>query len=233
MNLYFLVEGKRTERKVYPAWLAYLLPELQQVKNYEDINQNNYYLFSGEGYPSIIYDHLPNAIEDITAIGKYNYLVVCLDAEENTVTEIKQEIYDCIQDKRINLGNTKLILIIQNRCLETWFLGNRKIYSKNPQSSPLLDYTRYYNVSENCPELMGNYQGFNTHAQFHEAYLRYLFHEKNISYSKRNPGDVLKQYYLEELFKRIQAEEQHLPSFRIFIDFCNMIQPQLQKFVES
>jgi hypothetical protein len=51
--------------------------------------------------------------------------------------------------------------------------------------------------------------------------------------SKRNPGDVLKQYYLEELFKRIQAEEQHLPSFRIFIDFCNMIQPQLQKFVES
>ena len=233
MNLYFLVEGKKTERKVYPAWLSYLLPELKQVKNYEEVNQNNYYLFSGEGYPSIINDHLPNAIEDITSIGKYNYLVVCLDAEENTVAEIKQEIYDFIQKKRINLGNTNLILIIQNRCLETWFLGNRKIYSRNPQSSPLLDYTRYYNVSENCPELMGNYQGFNIHAQFHGAYLRSLFHEKNISYSKKNPGDVLQPYYLDQLLKRIQDEPQHLPSLQIFIDFCNIIQPQLQKVMDS
>jgi hypothetical protein len=28
MNLYFLVEGMQSERKVYPAWLAHLLPEL-------------------------------------------------------------------------------------------------------------------------------------------------------------------------------------------------------------
>jgi hypothetical protein len=48
MNLYFLVEGKRTEKKVYPAWLAHLLPELQRVQNYDQVNQNNYYLFSGE-----------------------------------------------------------------------------------------------------------------------------------------------------------------------------------------
>ncbi len=227
MNLYFLVEGKSSEKKVYPAWLSHLLPQLQQVEKFDLVVRNNYYIFTCNGYPSIINTHLPNAIEDIRLISKYNYLVVCLDAEENTVAEIKQEIYDFIQKKRINLGNTNLILIIQNRCLETWFLGNRKIYSKNPQSSPLLDYTHYYNVSENCPELMGNYPAFNTHAQFHEAYLRYLFHEKNISYSKRNPGDVLKPYYLEELLKRIQSEEQHLPSFRIFIDFCNIIQPQL------
>ena len=80
---------------------------------------------------------------------------------------------------------------------------------------------------------MGNYQGFNIHAQFHGAYLRSLFHEKNISYSKKNPGDVLKPYYLEELLKRIQSEEQHLPSLQIFIAFCNMIEPQLQKVMDS
>ena len=233
MNLYFLVEGKSSEKKVYPAWLSHLLPQLQQVQKFDQVDQNNYYIFTCNGYPSIINKHLPNAIQDITSIGKYNYLVLCLDAEENTVTEIKQEIYNFIQAQKINLGNTQLILIIQNRSLETWFLGNRKIYSKNPQSSPLLDYTRYYNVAENCPELMGKYQGFNTHAQFHEAYLRYLFHEKNINYSKRNPGDVLKDYYLEQLLKRIQEEEQHLPSFQIFIDFCNTIQPQLQKVVDN
>ena len=55
MNLYFLVEGKRTENKVYPAWLKHLLPELQQVKNFDEVDKNNFYLFSANGYPSIIY----------------------------------------------------------------------------------------------------------------------------------------------------------------------------------
>ncbi len=75
----------------------------------------------------------------------------------------------------------KLLIIMQNRCIETWFLGNRKIYSRQPQSSPLLDYSCHYNISINCPELMANYPTFNTHAQFHEAYLRELFRAKNVS----------------------------------------------------
>lgn len=228
MNVYFLVEGKRTEKKVYPAWLSYLLPELQRVQSYDRVIKNNYYLFSGEGYPSIIYDHIPNAIEDIRSLGKYNYFVVCLDAEENNVTDIKQEIYEFLQNEKIEMGNIQLVLIIQNRCIETWFLGNRRIYSKNPQGTPLLDYTRYYNVSVNCPEMMGKYQNFHTHAQFHEAYLKALFEEKRISYSKRHPGEVLKAYYLEELLARIKAQPEHLPTFRYFIEFCNLIKPKLQ-----
>jgi hypothetical protein len=227
MNLYFLVEGKRTERKVYPAWLKHLLPQLQQVQNYDEVNENNYYLFSGEGYPSIIYDHLPNAVADINANGKYNYFVVCVDAEENTVSCIQQEIYDFLTAEKIQMGSTQLVLIIQNRCLETWFLGNRKIYSRQPQSEPLLDYTRYYDISSNCPELMGKYNKFNTHAQFHEAYLKELFRAKNINYSKKNPGDVMKLYYLEQLLARIQEKNHHLPSFQSFINFCNIIRPKL------
>jgi len=53
MNLYFLVEGKQSERKIYPAWLAHILPELQRVDNCDDVNEKNYYLISGEGYPSL------------------------------------------------------------------------------------------------------------------------------------------------------------------------------------
>jgi hypothetical protein len=34
MNLYFLVEGQSTEKKVYPAWLSHLLLELNRVHNY-------------------------------------------------------------------------------------------------------------------------------------------------------------------------------------------------------
>ncbi|MFB2923469.1 MULTISPECIES: DUF4926 domain-containing protein [Aerosakkonema] len=160
MNLYFLVEGNSTEKKVYPAWLAHILPELQRVQNYNEVVKNNYYLFSGGGYPSI-YDHITNAIEDILSIGKYDYFVVCLDAEERTVSDSKQEIYELLQSKNIDMGSTQLVIIIQNRCIETWFLGNRKIYSRNPQTSPLLDYTSFYDVSVNCPELMGKYDNFN------------------------------------------------------------------------
>ncbi|MEP0855168.1 hypothetical protein [Trichocoleus sp. DQ-U1] len=199
MNLYFLVEGRRTEKKVYPAWLGHLLPELQRVNAYHQVNEKNYYLISGEGYPSLIYDFIPRAIEEINLSGKYDYFVVCLDAEENTVPDIRKEIDEFIRKESFELGKTKLVIIVQNRCLETWFLGNRKIYSKNPQNQPLLNYSRYYDVSVDDPELMDKYNDFNTHAQFHGAYLKALFEEKNIIYNKRNPGDVLKAYYLAEL----------------------------------
>jgi hypothetical protein len=42
MNLYFLVEGQSTEKKVYPAWLSHLLPELNRVNNYDEVDTNNF-----------------------------------------------------------------------------------------------------------------------------------------------------------------------------------------------
>jgi len=47
MNIYFLVEGRRTEKKVYPRWLSYLLPELKEVTDPFEIGFNNYYVFNG------------------------------------------------------------------------------------------------------------------------------------------------------------------------------------------
>ena len=149
MNLYFLVEGKQSERKVYPAWLGYILPELQRVESCDDVKEKNYYLISGEGYPSLIYDYIPRSIAEINSNGKYSYFVVCLDAEENTVAELTTEIEDFLSQQKLKLNNAELVLIFQNRCLESWLLGNRKIYSRNPQNKPLLDYTKYYDVSVN------------------------------------------------------------------------------------
>jgi myosin-crossreactive antigen len=228
MNLYFLVEGKRTEKKVYPAWLRHLLPELQRVDTYDLVNVKNYYLISGEGYPSLL-NHISNSIEEINLSGKYNYFVVCLDAEENTVPDIRNEIDEFIRKESFELGKTKLVIIVQNRCLETWFLGNRKIYSRNPQNQPLLNYSRYYDVSADDPELMGKYNEFNTHAQFHDAYLTALFEAKNLTYNKRRPSEVLKSYYLNELKARIEAQPQQLNTFKSFIDFCNTVKAEFQK----
>ena len=226
MNLYFLVEGGQSERKVYPAWLTDLLPELQRVDNCDDVNEKNYYLISGDGYPSL-YNFIPPAIAEINSNGKYSYFVVCLDAEENTVAELTTEIDDFLTEQKLKLNNAELVLIFQNRCLESWLLGNRKIYSRNLQTKPLLDYNKYYDVSVDCPKNMGKYQDFNTHAHFHGAYLRALFEAKNITYSNKRPGDVLKAFYLEQLLTRIQVQPEQLTTFRQFIDFCNMVKSKL------
>ena len=232
MNLYFLVEGTQSERKVYPAWLAHLLPELQRVDSCDDVNEKNYYLISGEGYPSL-YDFIPPSIEEINSSGKYNYFVVCLDAEENTVAERHAEIYNFLNQEKLVLKNTELVLIVQNRCLESWLLGNRNIYATHsqklihPKNQFLLNYTKYYNVSVDCPEKMGRYPDFNTHAQFHGAYLKVLFEAKNTTYSKTRPGDVLKPFYLEQLLARIQVQPEQLTTFRHFVDFCNRVKSKL------
>lgn len=68
---------------------------------------------------------------------------------------------------------------------------------------------------------------FNTHAQFHEEYLKELFRAKNINYSKNNPGDVIKFYYLEQLLYRIHDNQYHLLTFQDFVKFCHLIKSKL------
>lgn len=227
MNIYFLVEGRSTEKKLYPKWLKYYIPELKQVKFYEQVKHNNYYLISGNGYPLIIHDGIPNAVQKIQETGNYDYFVICVDADEDTVIERKKYIHDFIVSEKIELGKTELILIIQNRCIETWLLGNRKIFnSKQPQESPLLDYVNYYDVSQNDPEIMGKYV-LKNHANFHEAYLKEIFRAKNLSYTKKHPGETQEKYHFEELLKRINNQSNHLQTFQTFIEFCNRVKNNL------
>ncbi|GAB4295123.1 MAG: hypothetical protein Fur0025_32090 [Oscillatoriaceae cyanobacterium] len=229
MNIYFLLEGRSTEKKVYRSWLQHLLPELQEVKQYEQAGDKNYFLISAHGYPSIIHEYIPDAIERIQETGKYEYLVVCIDAEEDDVDSKKREITDFISQEGLwqNLGHTKLILIIQNRCIETWFLGNRKMFdSRQPLAGELSDYVNYYDVSVNDPELMGNYKPDYNHAEFHQIYLKAIFDAKGRRYTKNHPGDVQEKYYLQQLIKRVD-ESRHIPSFQVFIDFCNLIKDEI------
>ena len=59
MNLYFLLEGEKTEVQLYPAWIKFLKPQLQQVDFISQIDVNNFYIFSAGGIPSI-YNHTVN-----------------------------------------------------------------------------------------------------------------------------------------------------------------------------
>ena len=86
MNFYIVVEGDQTEMSVYPAWLSILAPTYTRIENAWNVGENNYYIFSGGGIPSI-YTHVKNAVLDINSINnkgesRYDYLLVCLDTEE-------------------------------------------------------------------------------------------------------------------------------------------------------
>lgn len=205
-----------------------MLPELQRVNHYDEVRENNYFLISAHGYPSIIHEYIPDAISRIKETGKYEYLVVCLDADEDTVESKKQEIDNFIKTENIQLGDIKLIPIVQNRCIETWFLGNRKMFdSRQPLQQPLRDYVQYYDVSAKDPELMGNYNDDYNHAEFHYVYLKKVFKAKNRRYTKKNTGDAQEKYYLDQLINRIEGDSHHLKSLKDFIEFCKLIKSRL------
>jgi len=131
MNLYFLVEGV-TERKLYPKWLEHLLPSYIRISDPHDAYRNNYFLISGGGYPSLLDNHLKNSVEDITSSGNYDFFILVLDSDEVTVDERINEVNNRIFNENINLGSCELKIIVQNKCIETWLLGNRKIFPQNP-----------------------------------------------------------------------------------------------------
>lgn len=228
MNIYFLVEGKSTERKIYPQWLKYLIPELSKVDYYDQVKDNHYYLISGEGYPSILGDHLENAVQKIQETNNYDYLVLCVDADDENVEERINDIYNHIQQQNFNLGRTKVVIIIQNRCIETWLLANNKIFdSRQPHQEPLSSYVEYYDVSINDPELMGKYNQENTYGNFHYQYLRQIFAAKNLTYSKKRPGEAKKEYYLQQMIKRLENNYRHLRTLQTFIEFCQKVRQEI------
>ncbi|MGG0887754.1 MULTISPECIES: hypothetical protein [Brevibacillus] len=233
MNLYILVEGK-SEKYIYSAWLKHLLPDLIQVDSPYLVDINNYYLFSCCGIPSIITD-VPKAIEDMNEIGKFDYLLVALDADELTIDERRQEVIEEIRKQNSSFDESKLIIIVQNRCIETWCLGNRKVFSRQPQTQEFLECNSFYRVNSDDPELMGRDSRVSrttTIAQYHEYYLRKMLSERNINYSKGKRSQAVQEtHYLNELMLRI-SETDHLASFKYFIEIVNglkqLLVPQSQ-----
>lgn len=227
MRIYLLVEGRRTEAKVYKSWLSHIIPELKRIEFFDEPQSNSYFLISANGYPSIIYDLIPASINDINSVGNYDYLVVSLDADEVSVNDRIDEIQDFLSSKNIFLKKAKLVIIVQHKCIETWFLGNRRIVSNFPSSATLREFIAYYDVQINDPELMEKHPDFATNAQFHLNYLKEIFRERNLSYSKVNPGHVLDKTYLDQLIERINSNPTHLNSFQVFLSFCREVKKEI------
>lgn len=222
MNIFFLVEGK-TERKIYPKWLNQLMPKLTKVDRPALVSQDNYCIVSGNGYPSIL-RYLNESIEEVNRLGIFDFFIVVADTDDRNVADVELEIRDYLIKENIKLNDsTDFIFILQRCCLETWFLGNRKIFKKNTQDTELNTWIKHFDVSVNDPETMSlptNYNG--AIGNFHKMYLKKMLAERHISYNEIQPNSVIEPHYLDELIKRFE-QTGHIATFGNFIDFCKKL----------
>lgn len=222
MNLYFILEGEKTEVLLYPKWIGYLRPDLKQVDFEKDVVENNFYIFSGGGIPSI-YKHTVNAIRNINDNPVFDKLIVCLDGEEIGVDARIAEIEEYIEKSGVKLNDKcEIEFIIQNVCIESWFLGNRKIVKRIPENLRLRELIQYYNVVENDPELMDRMDGFRNKAHFHFSYFREILKEHRLTYSKARPKVVLEETFLNELISRTE-ETVHIPTLKSLFELLAKI----------
>lgn len=161
---------------------------------------------------------IEDAVAEINQLGNFDYFFICFDAEELAIEEQIEIVRTFFRENELVLYNCEFRIIVQNRCIETWLLGNRKLFPRQPESELFRQFISFYNVERDDPELMGVFPGFQNHAAFHEAYLKEMLSERNERYTKRNPGPVQEKAYLEQLMQRADSEEQHLASFKYFID---------------
>ncbi len=219
MNLYVIVEGEQTERKVYRRWIQYLNPYLRYVDNVANIINNNYVIYAGCGYPSY-FDVIGAGIEDVNEHGKIDKLVIAVDSEDMSYEEKYHEIESFLSGRACA---AQIHIVVQHFCLETWALGNRVIVKKNPRSEKLREYLRFFDVVKHDPELLPAYKPEKLNrAQFSVKYLKAIVNERNakLTYSKNDPKVLLNQKFFKRIRNRFETTG-HIASFDSFLRHSN------------
>lgn len=223
MNFYFLLEDEKSFLKVLPKWLEYIDFGYKRVADIQEIQENNYILQSGQGVTQLVTKALLDTIDTIILNpGKIDKLVVILDAEEMEVDKRKQEVIDKINN---HYNNRKMefdiIILVCNRCFETWLLGCKGLYPKETveRDSFFYPYYNHYNIEECNPEAMLAPEMVDeTTAKYHFHYLHELLRYKKIRYSKSNPKNIATSEYFNGIVERINSTKD-LQTFKEFYDF--------------
>lgn len=241
MNLLFLVEGGKTEPKVYKAWLKHLFPSLTFVRTPEEMTINTYRIIAGDGYPSMVsrqnnnseVSRLEACLIDIEKFGNVNHFFICIDSEDYSYTarfhELKSKLDELKSGYNIDSSKTEIHIIIQHCCFETWALGNAEIPNEYPlikSSTILSDLKTYYDILVNDPEEMSCCPPgdiFPTKAQFHKHYLKEYLKQFGLSYRENNPKVVADKKYLDALKKRCESMN-HLSSLKLLLDIWDSIE---------
>lgn len=211
MNLYFLLEGERTEKKVYESWIRIAFPGLRLIERIEDVTEDCFRLLSGGGFPQIL-DRISEAVAEIAlAKGRFDHFFICLDADGLGAAARKQAAVAHLQGLPLTVPAT---VIVQDCCIESWFLGNRAFVPARPQDPELSGFRAFYDVRTEDPERMPAMPPADAAQpqQFHFRYLKACFRERKLSYNKSRPVEVGERHYLDQLVKRVD-DTGHLASF--------------------
>lgn len=223
MNLYFLVEGS-TEKYIYPLWISHLMPQFTRVKAACEAIHDHYFIWNGGGYPHLLDENLANSINEVDDCGTYDYLILCLDCDEKSPQETIAEVEEFIGKNKLSIkSNCQLKIIPQYKTIETWCLGNKKVFPRHNLSLDFRRFTEFYNVSIDDPELMSQPNDFiGSVGDYHYSYLSTMLREKNMTYTKSKHVPVTELSYLQQLKKRTQTTS-HLATLKYFFDFCTHI----------
>ena len=214
MNIYLVTEGK-SEKKVYQVWIPLINPQLTYVDNIFLMDDNNFSIISGYGYPHI-FKIIDGAIQDINQVGNIDRLIIVVDSEDMSLEEKQDEIISYIKSKKCL---AEIQILIQHFCLETWALGNKRVGPRKPQNQNLKTYKQFYNVLESDPELLPQYPPENLkRAQFALRYLKLMLKEKHLIYSKGHPKPIMHPTYFREIKKRFEFTG-HIKSFQNFLKY--------------
>ncbi|HHE65731.1 MAG TPA: hypothetical protein ENL09_06890 [Bacteroidetes bacterium] len=215
MNFYVVVEGI-SEKPIYKHWIPLVNPELSSVDSISDIDEDNFFIVSGGGYPNY-FNIIENAIQDVENNPSIDRLIIGVDSEDFTKDEKERELIKFVESHKTKSIDYKII--VQHFCVETWALGNVAIVRRNPHNSELRDFLKIHNVKDSDPEnLPANPMLKLNRAQFAELYLRKLLNEKHrsLTYNKRNPRPLLHVSYFTRLQDRVESTG-HISSFNDFL----------------
>lgn len=222
MNYYFLVEGSKTEPALYPKILSIFCPKYTEVKSVNEITQNCYYIFAGFGYPNVVKSKLLEAVKQVCYLNtqtniKIDKLVIVVDVDRfRTINRLNQSVTDHLRpySDKLQEAHIDVHLVIQNRCIESWFLGNRKIFPVT-YSDYFAQFANYYNVSLLNPEDMTS-PDKSSDSQYASKYLSEMLRQNNKKYNKNYIDDIITEEYVKEVYNRYKDGD--LKSFRTFLD---------------
>ncbi len=234
MNCFFLVEGAETEVQLYPKLLSYFTPGYKRINDISKFSINNYYIFSGYGYPNVLGNRFKGAlalIRDVNSNAKHtgiriDALVLVLDVDKlKTVDRVYQSIQNCKKKYITEISEAKvtIYIVIQNRCVESWLLGNVNAFPQKYDNDFKTTYVDYFNVSISDPEDMIS-NDKRSDSQFARDYLSAMLSQQGLYYSKNNI-DILTENYIKGILTRYNNG--HLQSFKTFLDLVKKLKNRL------
>ena len=235
MNLYILVEDGKSGHKIIDHWIPLLVPKLSRARDVKSVTDNHYLVFSGLGYPRVLGTNpdspsknvLGQTIETLNANNKFDYFLIFLDGDDEGVIKRKNRVYEKIENYHEKL-KCPYFIFVQDKCLETWLLGNRDFFPLEI-SKQFRTFVSHYNVYFEDPEVMENNPRYNTTTAsiYHERYLRQMMKECGHFYNKSRPAPVM---YTPEFISGLKTrldQTDHLRSLLNFFDFMDSLNQAL------